>query len=457
MSKYVRSIRMWVLLSLAGLLAGCGISFPSTAQPVSTPMVMEESEIADSEPISGEEWLTFIDETRTFSFQYPSAWTLLAPAALDLDGLFSDAGTGLAGDLESTLAELHDTLVQPEKWSAFAFLTGKTDFAYTPNFTVSVVDADSLPLELYLNLTTKQLAAVDGVAIEESTFVGGLRPGGMAIPSLRYTVAGALAQADLLLEGWQVAFFDEAGAHLFLFTFTAADDQFTDLAPIFTRIVGSAWIGSSWALSGDLPLMIPVTGSLADQCVPNRWWTLPLTGVDLTVHVPPDWSLADMTNPAVLSSTINSLVKSGADAAMIEDVRNGAQVAVLHGELSDASTLPDFATQMVIFFIADAKLPLASYTELLGIVPEGAELTRITALDQVRADGPVQIRHFEMDGTTYSPALLDVDLEEIRYAFSDPQGKGTVVVAFLTREERFIELQPTFEQIVACLSLDASE
>lgn len=453
----VRTIRIWGLLILAGILTGCGISFPAGAQPMSTPTVLAESTPVTVEAAAEEEWLTFADETYTLRFQYPPAWTVLAPGALDLDALFKDAGAGLGGDLESRLAEMHDILAQPERWSAFGFLNGETETLYAPNFTVSVVDAGPLPLDLYLNLAAKQLAAVDGVAVEESTFVGGLRPGGMAIPSLRYTMAGALAQADHLLKGWQVAFFDETGVYLFLFTFTAAEDQFADLTPIFTRIVGSAHIGSSWAISGNLLPVMPAAGSLADQCVPKRWWTLPLTGVDLTVHVPQDWSLADMTNPAVLSSTISSLVESGADAAMIEDVRNGAQVAVLHGELRDASTLPNFATQMVIFFIADAKLPLASYTDLLGIVAEGAELARITALDQLRADGPVQIRHFEMDGATYSPALLDVDLEEIRYAFSDPRGKGAVIVAFLTREERFSELQPTFEQIVACLSLDASE
>ncbi|MBX2998148.1 MAG: hypothetical protein KF893_06510 [Caldilineaceae bacterium] len=450
----VRTIRIWGLLILAGWLAACGMALPSTMQPVSTPTVLEEPTPDAAEVTFEEEWLTFDDESRTLSFQYPPSWTVLAPAAVDLDDLLAGAESSLGEPVSSTLIGLHEILAQPEKWSAVGFLVENAEADYIPNFTVSVVNANPLPLDLYLNLTTKQLAAMDGITVEESAFVGNLRPGGMAIPSLRYTMKGALSQSDLVLEGWQVAFYNEAGTHIFLFTFTATEDQFTDLEPIFTRMIGSARVGNSWGISGDLPLMMPIAASLTDQCVPKRWWTLPLTGVDLTVHVPPDWSLADMTNPAVLSSTISSLVAGGADAKMIEDVRNGAQVAILHGELRDDADLPDFATQMVIFFIAEAKLPPISYAELFGIVSEGVELARITALDHLRGDASVQIRHYEMGGAAYAPTLLDVNLEEIRYAFSDAQREKAVVVAFLTTEKRFEELQPIFEQIVACLSFD---
>jgi hypothetical protein len=446
-----RTIRIWGLLILTGLLAGCGISFSTLAQPVSTPVVLEEPTPVPTSPAE-EEWLTFTDETRTLSFQYPPSWTVLAPAAVDLDTLFVAAEIALTGPFSPTLADQRLLLAGPEKWSAFGFLSHETETLYTPNFTVSVVDADPLPLDLYLNLTANRLSTVDGITIEESAFVGNLRPGGMEIPSLRYTLTGALAAADLPLKGWQIAFYDEPGDHLILFTFSAAEDQFADLSPIFTRIVGSARIGNSWGIDGDLPSM-PTSESLSDRCVPNRWWSLPLVGVDLTVHMPQDWALADMTDPAVISSTISSLVADGADDDMVEDVRNGAQVAVLHGELDDA-TLPDFATQMTIFFIEEATLPLAAYLDLFGLVPDSAEIARISNLDQLRGDGPVQIRHFEIVGT---PTLTDIDLVEIRYAFADPQGERAIVVVFLTSKDRFAELQLTFEQIVACLSLTASD
>jgi hypothetical protein len=453
MINVVRTIRIGGLLILAGLLAGCGMALPSTMQPVSTPTVLEEP-TPTAEATAEEEWLTFADETRTLNFQYPPSWTVLAPTTADVDGLLAEAEIGLTAPFSSTLADLREILAQPEKWSAVGFSSTEAESAYLPNFTVGVVAVNALSLDLYLNLTTKQLSAVDGITVEESALVGNLRPGGMAIPSLRYTLTGALAAEDLPLKGWQVAFYDEPGDHLILFTFTAAEDQFADLSPIFARMVGSARVGNSWGIDGDLPS--PMNESLSDRCLPNRWWTLPLVGADLTVHMPPDWSLADMTDPAVLSSTITSLVESGADAAMIEDVRNGAQVAVLHGELDDDASLPDFATQMTIFFIDEATMPLASYLDLFGIVPNRAEIARVSDLDRLRGDGPVQIRQFEIAGTDYAPTLLDATLQEIRYAFADPQGERAVVVAFLTSEERFVELQPTFEQIAACLSFNST-
>lgn len=453
MRNVARTLQICGLWILAGWLAGCGVALPSTLQPGSTPTVLEER--TPTAEAAEEEWLTFEDGNRTLSFQYPPSWTVLALTAEDVDGLLAGAEISLTGPISATLGDLREMLAQPERWSAVGLLATDTESAYVPNFTVGVVAVDGLSPDLYLNLTTKQLSAVEGVVVEESALVANLRPGGMAVPSLRYTLTGALADGDLPLAGWQVAFYDETGEHLILFTFTAAEDEFAELAPIFARMVGSARVGNGWGMDGELPLQMDE--SLSDRCLPDGWWTLPLVGVDLSVHAPADWSLADMTDPAVLSSTLSSLAENGADDAMIEDVRAGAQVAVLHGEASADDALPGFATQMVIFFFAEATLPLASYIDRFGLVPDGAEIARMDGLERLRGDGPVQIRHFEVDGAAYDPTLNDAALAEIRYAFADPGGEGAVVAAFLTSAAQFSQHQPTFEQIVACLSFDATD
>ncbi|MCB0117170.1 MAG: hypothetical protein KDD84_23885, partial [Caldilineaceae bacterium] len=101
------------------------------------------------------------------------------------------------------------------------------------NFTVAVLPAERLPLQLYLDSVTSGLSAVEGTVVHESELRAGLRPGGVAIPSIRYDMPGGVS-------GWQVAFFDDSGAQLFVFTFTASTNLFDEFVKDFERVIVEA-------------------------------------------------------------------------------------------------------------------------------------------------------------------------------------------------------------------------
>lgn len=161
------------------------------------------------------DWPVFADEDSDLAFPYPPSWTII---------------TGTAMIDRITIAQPEAT---GEERDASWLVLAESPAEDNANFTVAVLPAERLPLQLYLDSVTSGLSALEGVVVNESELRGGLRPGGVAIPSIRYDLPDGVT-------GWQVAFFDDSGAQLFVFTFTAPTDLFDEFVTDFERVVAES-------------------------------------------------------------------------------------------------------------------------------------------------------------------------------------------------------------------------
>ncbi|MBI1299688.1 hypothetical protein GC175_32590 [bacterium] len=216
------SIMRRILLSLALLIplllmAGCLAPLPQAPEPVvlqsveATPTVETDIETEDE----AADWPVFADGDSGLAFPYPPAWTIITGTTM-IDRI-ATARPEATGEDEDT------------SWLALAESPAEDN----ANFTVAVLPAERLPLQLYIDSVTNGLSAMEGIVIHESELRAGLRPGGVAIPSIRYDLPDGVS-------GWQVAFFDDSGAQLFVFTFTAPTDLFDEFVMDFERVVVEA-------------------------------------------------------------------------------------------------------------------------------------------------------------------------------------------------------------------------
>lgn len=210
----MRRILLFLALLIPILLtAGCLAAVPQGPEPVvlqsveATPTAEAEDEAAD--------WPVFADEDSDLAFPYPPAWTIITGTAM-IDRI--------AAARPEAASEERDA-----SWMALAASPAEDN----ANFTVAVLPAERLPLQVYLDSVSNGLSAVEGAVIHESELRGGLRPDGVAIPSIRYGLPDGVS-------GWQVAFFDDSGAQLFVFTFTAPTDLFDEFVMDFERVVVEA-------------------------------------------------------------------------------------------------------------------------------------------------------------------------------------------------------------------------
>ncbi|MEZ4833095.1 MAG: hypothetical protein R2873_14100 [Caldilineaceae bacterium] len=113
-------------------------------------------------------------------------------------------------------------------WLALAESPPRT----TPTSLVAVLPAERLPLQLYLDSVTSGLS-VEGTVVHESELraVASWRRGDPVDP-LRHARAG--------VSGWQVAFFDDSGAQLFVFTIHRIHEPFRRVCHDFERVIVEA-------------------------------------------------------------------------------------------------------------------------------------------------------------------------------------------------------------------------
>lgn len=209
-----------------------------TDTPEPTPLVLAP---AGSVPA---DWQIFRNDSGTLTLRTPPQWTVFDPSSADVEATLAS----LAGQLDSAdVAALVDRLLAaPEALGAFQAVglladePGAADARFVPNFTAILAPADGLTLDLYTELVAAQLDAVPDIDVTSSGRVVGLRPGGVAIASLHYTLDGRIyGLEDLTIDGWQVAFYSDSGQQILILSFTAPADRSQALAPLFEQIVAT--------------------------------------------------------------------------------------------------------------------------------------------------------------------------------------------------------------------------
>jgi hypothetical protein len=113
--------------------------------------------------------------------------------------------------------------------------------ALPPNVTIVVVPRHGLSLARYLEDVGADLRRHTGIEVQESKLDNTLRPTGLPVASLHYTVAASLMPgASLPMDGYQIAAFDTHATNIIVFTFTTPSPRYTELLPTFQEIVRNA-------------------------------------------------------------------------------------------------------------------------------------------------------------------------------------------------------------------------
>jgi hypothetical protein len=256
-------------LLLGLLLSGCGPAPAATPQPAATPVPATPTPAPPADtPIpptaTGEptatptpeptttpapdlslpaDWVVFADDERGLRIHHPALWDVTSPTGDNLAELFAQA-TG--DESESIRTILHQLTEAPDALDAFAvlgFLFDDPTIAnnrFVSNFTGIVVPAEGLTLETYMNLVSVQLGSVEAITVQSVQVAGGLRPGGLDVASLRYTIDGATLYGltdGTQIDGWQIALYDTRGERLLILSLTGAAENFPPLEEMFQRLV----------------------------------------------------------------------------------------------------------------------------------------------------------------------------------------------------------------------------
>jgi hypothetical protein len=265
------SLRKLCLLAVLFLLAACSGPEPTAIpRPAATPIpatatsapptdtavpptaTPEPSATATTEPTATPvwdaslpaDWVTFTDETQGLVIHHPAQWDVTQPTAQALAELLAKAdGSGASESIQAILRQLTDTPGALERFAALGFLFDDptvADNQFVSNFTGIVVPADGLTLDTYVKLVSAQMGNVENLAVQSAQVESGLRPGGLDVASLRYTMDGATLYglADgTQIDGWQVALYDTDADQLLILSLTGISDNFPALEEMFRTLI----------------------------------------------------------------------------------------------------------------------------------------------------------------------------------------------------------------------------
>ncbi len=249
-------------LLLGLLLSGCGPAPAATPQPAATPVPATPTSAppADTpipptvtaEPTATpalelslpDDWVAFVDDALGLRIHHPAQWDVTQPGAENLAELFAQGGDAISSEsVQAILRQLTDTPGALDAFAVLGFLFDDPTIAnnrFVSNFTGIVVPAEGLTLETYMNLVSAQLGSVEAITVESVQVAGGLRPGGLDVASLRYTIDGATLYGltdGTQIDGWQIALYDTRGERLLILSLTGAAENFPPLEEMFQRLV----------------------------------------------------------------------------------------------------------------------------------------------------------------------------------------------------------------------------
>ena len=220
----------WISL----LAAGCALTLPGAAPAQTTPVVLTAEPPLATPAATSEGWQSFTTPDEMLTLAHPPEWQLFAPADMTapVDALSANAAADLAPVLDMIQSA-------PENLAAFAVIgVLPSSHNYTPTVTLMVMPAEPLSLDAYANLLEKQLNTLPYIEAESAEVVAGLRPQGLEVASIHYSVDGDMYQLDdQTLQGWQVALLDPTGESLVVITFTLPAADFTTIQPTLREFI----------------------------------------------------------------------------------------------------------------------------------------------------------------------------------------------------------------------------
>lgn len=170
---------------------------------------------------------------------------------LNADQLTSLLGKLNGGALTPSSLDAVETLLSALDRNSTALVALLLDEAATnsqqlpPNLTIMAAPRNGLSLARYLEGITTNLSGRPGVTLHESKIDYSLRPEGIPVATLHYTVdeSGAdspSAAAMAPIDGYQIAAYDEQATQLIIFTFTTPAARYRELLPLFQEIIRTA-------------------------------------------------------------------------------------------------------------------------------------------------------------------------------------------------------------------------
>jgi hypothetical protein len=164
----------------------------------------------------------------------PCCWVALPAPATAVEAALSDLAEGTGDPLYDNLLE---ELRADESGVSLEYLAYLPDDNGLPKaqLTVSVMPAQQLTLDEYIDGVTADLGGIGATAVVTGQIEYELGPAGTPASLIEYTT---VYEADPL-HGLQVAFFTETGEHLIVLTFTTGAGQYDDLVTEFMHIVRS--------------------------------------------------------------------------------------------------------------------------------------------------------------------------------------------------------------------------
>ena len=190
------------------------------------------------------DWVAFGDEERGLVIHHPPQWDVTQPTVENLTTLFEQAGDSVASaSIQAILRQLTETPGALDLFVALGFLFDDPSIAdnqFVSNFTALVVPSDGLTLETYAELVSGQMGSLDSFVVQSTQVESGLRPGGLDVASLRYTIDGAAVYSlpeDTRIDGWQVALYDTSADRLLILSLTSVEENFPALEEMFQRLI----------------------------------------------------------------------------------------------------------------------------------------------------------------------------------------------------------------------------
>lgn len=188
--------------------------------------------------------MVFTDGVRGLVLSHPPAWEVMPPDKAELEKLLTDAEAGMTNDaIQAILQQLNSTPGALDAFAALGFFFDDptiADHNFVSNFTAIVAPADGLTLETYAELVGDQLRSVDGVTLHSGEVLGGLRPGGLDVASLRYSMDGPVVYGlpeDTQIDGWQVVLYDTDADRLLILSLTGIADNFPAMEDMFRTLI----------------------------------------------------------------------------------------------------------------------------------------------------------------------------------------------------------------------------
>ncbi len=187
---------------------------------------------------------TKLGATTGIKVDLPPPWRVLQVNSAYLDKVLSKLNADTAKQPNAAAVQ---TLLQAVDRNSTALVAVWMDakpgdqLILPPNLTVVITPRNNLSLAQYIDGVVAELKERSGVIVHETKLAYDLRPAGIPVATLHYTMeTGLWPDETTPVDGYQVAAFDAKATNVILFTFTAPTPQYPKLLPMFQKIVQTA-------------------------------------------------------------------------------------------------------------------------------------------------------------------------------------------------------------------------